>query len=880
MTSQMNTKVRLVRCPRCRQVLPELADVPVYKCGGCGAILQAKNRKRDTHDTGSPVPEADPSQTNGLDHLINPSTNESDLEKTLERNGNGLDCRKEGLGGLNQSHERHNSDVISCHENIESSPETSGHTRVEENKVPLRQYGAENQNKLEDDDSQHPPDTRVSNEILSSPKLELHEEKSLLQGPGTYEIKSFTSSPRKEDENRYTSGNISDEYQNDFQISKKELPISTTFSRDLSSYDESSENGNFSPVSGNDRYIDEGIDNHSRSRSPAAVGFPDTSPEDQVHKAQSSSNESDSPDNQMFPFSESMKRAQVETLPGFQRVSSADTLENMPRVYARTDLGVTLRSPTAKNYYAYNVNTSSCEETEHQVPSQHSRPPRRTFKDAEYSSTKGMSKKDELMMNHRMSSETELPPGPINFSANLSAKKHQSPKGTQWNRGEFQEPTRYSHPISNMVTMETGEYLSRPPIYSKVSQPVRNGSSSNYEQRSLPARALDPESDKMELLKMVYELQDQLNRAHLSKGTLHDKFSGRVAKDEELLHAHSNHFVTNKERYPDPNYPRYPGRRDQDKYWSQQVPHMGFSGDATHLRNEVDCSCLRCYRQEHHYSAQLPRYAYYDERYNMAYSRHNNHSPHHSASGSPHHYKPSEFSWSHDTVSDSKPDKSYEVNKKQQPAKQHFRPIAGGAPIIICYCCNEILQLPADFLLFRRRCHQLRCSACTAVLKFSLEHRIHLVEYNAEPRTPPPSEVGGYTETMNMATASRASDYQHGDPVSSSDDYGQSYNRSSTDTEHFSPAPPFQTLNEMSDRQKMSSNNPFENKKDGKKAIVPDSRSTYKETFELGGPSTKVFEPVNVFSEIEEVSEGGSPLHRLMGYPSPSRLVYRHPADV
>lgn len=39
-TNQMNTKVRLVRCPRCRLVLPELADVPVYECGGCGTILQ------------------------------------------------------------------------------------------------------------------------------------------------------------------------------------------------------------------------------------------------------------------------------------------------------------------------------------------------------------------------------------------------------------------------------------------------------------------------------------------------------------------------------------------------------------------------------------------------------------------------------------------------------------------------------------------------------------------------------------------------------------------------------------------------------------------------------------------------------------------------
>nr|XP_010921170.1 protein ENHANCED DISEASE RESISTANCE 4 isoform X1 [Elaeis guineensis] len=36
--------VRFVRCPKCLKVLTEFADVPVYKCGGCGTILRAKNR--------------------------------------------------------------------------------------------------------------------------------------------------------------------------------------------------------------------------------------------------------------------------------------------------------------------------------------------------------------------------------------------------------------------------------------------------------------------------------------------------------------------------------------------------------------------------------------------------------------------------------------------------------------------------------------------------------------------------------------------------------------------------------------------------------------------------------------------------------------------
>ncbi|XP_002533909.2 protein ENHANCED DISEASE RESISTANCE 4 isoform X1 [Ricinus communis] len=43
-----STKVRLVRCPKCENLLPELADYSVYQCGGCGAVLRAKDKNPDT----------------------------------------------------------------------------------------------------------------------------------------------------------------------------------------------------------------------------------------------------------------------------------------------------------------------------------------------------------------------------------------------------------------------------------------------------------------------------------------------------------------------------------------------------------------------------------------------------------------------------------------------------------------------------------------------------------------------------------------------------------------------------------------------------------------------------------------------------------------
>ncbi|KAK1392888.1 hypothetical protein POM88_011944 [Heracleum sosnowskyi] len=855
MTSQMNTKVRFVRCPRCRRVLPELADVPVYECGGCGTILQAKNQKKDTNDTGSLVHEADPTQRNGLDYLMSPSTDESDLEKILEKCGSGLSCRKEGLGDLKQSHKNHTSDVISCHENTGSLPEISGHAGTDEDELPLVQYGTQSHNELGDDDIELPGDIRAANKIMSSPELNHNEAKSLVHGPENL-------SPRKEDVSPRASENISYGSQIYSQNRLKELPTSTGFTGDLSSCYESCEDGDLSSVSGTDREVDESLKKYSI-------------PEEQIRKSQSSPVASETPDNQMIPSSEPTKQAE-EPFPVFQRLSSADTLENIPHVYARTDLGVTLRSSTAKHYYDYGVSTS-CMETEIEIPSQHLRPSRKNFKDAEPRITNEMPIRDELVVNYGMSRENKLTPRPNNSLTPLSAKKHHTTKGSKWSRDEFQEPSERRRPVK--VTAETGEYSSRPPIYLKDSQVVRNGNSTSYESKGLPARTVDPES-KTQLLRMVYELQDQLKRVQMSKGIPHSRYFSGIAEKEQLP-AYSNLFVPNGERYRDLRYAFNPGRLDQVKTYTQhgKVPRMAFSGDAAQFSHEVDCSCLRCYRQKWNYSAQLPRHAYYDEGHSVLYSRgprHSSHSPYYSTSASPYQYSSFEFPWSHDMMLDVIYQNNHEVKKKQQAAKQHFRPIAGAAPIIACYSCNEILLLPADFLLLKRKCHRLRCSACTVVLKFSLVKGIRIVEYNREPKTPPPSEVGEYPETTNLASASCAVDYQHGDPaVSSCDGYEKSSQKSATDIEQSSPAPPSETMNGSYLLQKMSAGNPLKTKKDGKKPIEQDSRNSYncRETFELGGPSSKVYEPENVFSEIEEVPpEGGSPLHQLMGYSSPTYI--------
>lgn len=38
--AESSSNVRLVRCPKCGNLLPELHDFSVYQCGGCGTVLR------------------------------------------------------------------------------------------------------------------------------------------------------------------------------------------------------------------------------------------------------------------------------------------------------------------------------------------------------------------------------------------------------------------------------------------------------------------------------------------------------------------------------------------------------------------------------------------------------------------------------------------------------------------------------------------------------------------------------------------------------------------------------------------------------------------------------------------------------------------------
>lgn len=42
MSGKLVPKLRIVKCPKCRQLLQEPQGYDVYKCGGCGTDLQGE----------------------------------------------------------------------------------------------------------------------------------------------------------------------------------------------------------------------------------------------------------------------------------------------------------------------------------------------------------------------------------------------------------------------------------------------------------------------------------------------------------------------------------------------------------------------------------------------------------------------------------------------------------------------------------------------------------------------------------------------------------------------------------------------------------------------------------------------------------------------
>ncbi|XP_071735909.1 uncharacterized protein [Rutidosis leptorrhynchoides] len=86
--SESPAKVRLVRCPKCENLLPEVTEYALYQCGGCGAVLRAGIK----HIESRPSSEKSGDEIDTISHKesVNPEFSNKSVQKMSLSSENGV----------------------------------------------------------------------------------------------------------------------------------------------------------------------------------------------------------------------------------------------------------------------------------------------------------------------------------------------------------------------------------------------------------------------------------------------------------------------------------------------------------------------------------------------------------------------------------------------------------------------------------------------------------------------------------------------------------------------------------------------------------------------------------------------------------------------
>ncbi|CAA2986919.1 Hypothetical predicted protein [Olea europaea subsp. europaea] len=652
-------------------------------------------------------------------------------------------------------------------------------------------------------------------------------------------------------------------------------------------------NGKSSLSAGGNTEVKKDIKNLPRFRSSSTEKYLNADSGDSLVTAQDPTNENKTSVNRLSPNTEQLEHSHREDTRSFGRVSPVDTLDSVRSVNSCSKHGLKhvdmSKYPATKSYYDYDASISSYDGTIDQVPNHVPHPHRRKFKEKISTSTAELHKEDGLNTTNTRSSESEMQYWAASSSSVLQGKQYHAMEGSSsWHQVELPETRRYGRKSGNRLAFPSRDFQAD----------HRNGSLSSYQQSLLQNRRAYyssdrptySETDKMDLLRTVCELKDQLNRMQFSKPSANGRFPAGFL-EEKLTPLYYDHLAPEREMYADFSHPTYPVRHNQLKGWPQRRKdsRIAFSGEAAHYRHQVDCSCLHCCPQDWHRSAQLPSHSMLcNNGHCGVHTGHNCCNVLPSSSSSPQHYTSSEqSSGGSETVSGNQKHKDKEMKRLYLRDKYHITkrlllPIAGGTPLISCYHCSELLQLPSEFLRFKKKYHQLRCDACGKVLKFSLLERMHIVPYLPEASAPPPSEADDHSDAIsqrNRLPTSHANSRSHAETGSCSDDYGMSFCRScSTEGEASFLRHSADCLEWNAYNRKMSSNSSYQPMEDRKmKSVLKgNGNGSLVETSKPAVASSEKAKWKKVSSEIEELPEpSNSRLHRLMGYSSPSQVLDR-----
>ncbi|WCJ20108.1 hypothetical protein M5689_002365 [Euphorbia peplus] len=928
MSSGTTAKVRLVRCPKCRRILPEMPNIPVYQCGGCFTTLQAKSRAQTT----SSLPETRAEETNILDRVSedkesSSSSHEASLHCADECPSNqncGTDqIQYRNIGGDNVKGKNIVSDDESNMSDQNGSEDKFGGEKLDYNRSIDSQKSGTDVSKAEETDTELVIGANLSNEASSNgshqndclPKeLDFLEKGELLQPASVRthlkvkdndESLSFAAKVKaeKEIDKRSNNGELVDTKGSTSTITTCS-PTGESVSSDVSTSSDEQLKQSQKTVDSAREQLEQtpetafhGLD---RLRSTATryassneqLEQPQETAPDGLYRLRSTDTFYASPDEQLEETSlhgldrlrsidtfyaspnEQLDQPLETDRHGLDRVRSTDTFDPTSSVNPSSDLTATLvhllKSPTTRSSRAYyDDGVSSYEEADDQLHNRHNYGSKHAYKVANHVGSDVRSRRDRVPVSSNYGMQQHF----RNSAAIPPERTHYPLKYSKLDQDELLESERLSHPGRNRKNFERDEYLPHHSFYRRESRATSNQLpnelyySSNY---ASPDRPANLDQEKQKLLRMVYELQDQLNKA-----SLNDTATGGVSWKDHQIPMYYNHEVEPEQSFHNLVPPRYSGPVREGSSWSQQrkYSHIPFSAEATIGRHQPDHS-LCCCPQERKWSAQLPPSGPgYKKGHCRIHSRPNLYSSYGSCPSSPQrHVDPpfSMYSNSRGAQSDDQRHIDYGVRgymkEENHLPKRHLRPLAGGAPIITCPCCLKQLQLPADFLLFKRRCHRLKCGACSEVLKFSLVNNTHLMPYMPVSEAPPPSEVDEHSDAIHKRNFTSAPHVDY-PSISCSDDCGQPFCKSCSRGNAVERKTAYGSLQHEKERKRSYLN---ERPSKGKNPVIE---------YDSAGPSTSTSRSKIKSSEIEELQEEAlrdesSPLHRLMGYSSAREVIY------
>jgi len=551
----------------------------------------------------------------------------------------------------------------------------------------------------------------------------------------------------------------------------------------------------------------------------------------------------------------------------------SDTFDNTevinPGFETSGTLGGLSKSSTTRSYHAYDGSVSSNDGVDEQFPNQYLDSVENTYAVAN-GVFEGGSRKGKGIVNSMLHGDPET------LNRLYSREGRPSvPRDSKRNINEVPETTRHDH--AHWMRTKRDEFPPRMPHH-------RSGSQSGYESGSTSNQMIDefycgssylshdsfddPDQEKMKLLRLVYKLQDQLNRTGYGSG----ETNGRLSMGSHIS-AYQSHDLHHERRfYHGLDYPIC----SHGMNWCQKhnFSCAPYSTEPTCSIHHVDPSCFNCCPQQWQHSAELlPRDLYQHEELCRPSPGHNCCSPHRSYPVSPQWSVTSNLlAHPHETMASDqmyRPEVKKHFREKPTSTRRHYRPVAGGAPFVTCNKCLKLLHLPADFLLFKRVFHQLKCGSCQEVLKFSLQNRSHIVSYASNAVESPNEVIYG---SSNPPSESRANYYHspHADHASFSDDYGNSVGKSYSSegdpmsatvldplhgSEYDKPTVSSGALETITEKEKTAARSPSTSK-----ASVETDESTMNSS--------------NIAPEIvARLQPKSSPLHQLMGYSSPSQVV-------